>query len=57
MMRAKKSIERQSKQSIKIPLDFKNTVLAALETKPEPRKKGHQKPKPAEKGGLGEDGS
>jgi hypothetical protein len=24
---------------LKIPLDFKQTVLAALETKPEPRKK------------------
>lgn len=39
----KKPIERQSKQSIKIPLDFKNTVLAALETKPESRKPAKQK--------------
>jgi hypothetical protein len=37
-MGAKKPTERQSKLSIKIPLDFKNTVMAALETKPEPRK-------------------
>jgi hypothetical protein len=37
-MAAKKSIERQSKLSIKIPLDFKDTVLAALETPPERRK-------------------
>jgi hypothetical protein len=37
-MGAKKSVERKSKQSIKIPLDFKNTVMAALETPPEPRK-------------------
>jgi hypothetical protein len=43
-MGAKKPIERQSKQSIKIPLDFKNTVLAALETKPEQRKAGKKKP-------------
>jgi hypothetical protein len=44
-MRPKKSMERQSKQSIKIPLDFKQTVLAALETKPEPRKKATKKAK------------
>jgi len=26
-------------EKLKIPLDFKRTVLAALETKPEPKKK------------------
>ncbi len=31
--------KKQSREPIKIPLDFKQTVLAALETKPEPRKK------------------
>jgi hypothetical protein len=29
---------------LKIPLDFKQTVIAALETKPEPRKKAKKKP-------------
>ena len=43
-MGARKQVQRQSKQSIKIPLDFKNTVLAALETKPEPRKRAKKKP-------------
>jgi len=38
---------------LKIPLDFRQTVLAALETRPEPRKKKHQKPKPTAKGGRG----
>jgi hypothetical protein len=31
--------KKQLREPIKIPLDFKQTVLAALETKPEPRKK------------------
>ena len=35
-------------EPIKIPLDFKRTVLAALETKPRPR----EKKKPAIDGGL-----
>jgi hypothetical protein len=43
-MGAKKDVERQSKQSIKIPLDFKNTVMAALETKPESRKTPRKRP-------------
>jgi hypothetical protein len=30
---------KQPRERLKIPLDFKQTVLAALETKPEPRKK------------------
>jgi hypothetical protein len=30
-------------EPLKIPLDFKQTVLAALETKPEPRKKTAKK--------------
>jgi hypothetical protein len=33
-------------EKLKIPLDFKQTVLAALETKPEPRKKAKKKPTP-----------
>ena len=37
---------------IRIPLDFNQTVLAALETKPEPRKKKKQKNQsPPEKAG------
>jgi len=45
-MGAKKPTERQSKLSIKIPLDFKNTVMAALETPPErnPKKKKRKSP-------------
>jgi hypothetical protein len=39
-----KKMKRQ--EAIRIPLDFKQTVLAALETKPEPRKKATKK-KPA----------
>jgi hypothetical protein len=35
---------KRKSEKLKIPLDFKQTVLAALETKPEPRKK---KKKPA----------
>jgi hypothetical protein len=34
------------KEPLKIPLDFKQTVLAALETKPEPRKKAKRKARP-----------
>lgn len=34
----------KKREKLKIPLDFKQTVMAALETKPEPRKK-----KPAKK--------
>jgi hypothetical protein len=34
---------KRKNEPLKIPLDFKQTVLAALETKPEPRKK--KKPK------------
>jgi hypothetical protein len=30
---------KRQTEKLKIPLDFKQTVLAALETKPEPRKK------------------
>jgi hypothetical protein len=33
----------QSREPLKIPLDFKQTVLAALETKPEPKKKVSKK--------------
>ncbi len=33
----------QSREPLKIPLDFKQTVLAALETKPQPRKKTSKK--------------
>jgi hypothetical protein len=32
------------REKLKIPLDFKQTVLAALETKPENRKTGRKKP-------------
>ena len=35
---------KQHREKIKIPLDFKQTVLAALETKPEPRKIPKKKP-------------
>jgi hypothetical protein len=33
----------QSRDPIKIPLDFNQTVLAALETPPEPKKKTKKK--------------
>jgi hypothetical protein len=36
--------KQQSREPLKIPLDFKQTVLAALETKPENRKTGKKKP-------------
>ena len=41
MMGAKKSVKKMDK--IKIPLGFKHTVLAALETPPEPKKKAKRK--------------
>jgi hypothetical protein len=35
----------QSREPLKIPLDFKQTVLAALETPPERKKSPRKKPK------------
>jgi hypothetical protein len=35
--------KKMQTEKLKIPLDFKQTVLAALETKPQPRKKKKQK--------------
>jgi len=40
--------KKTSREPIKISLDFKQTVMAALETKPEPRKKSTKK-KPSRK--------
>ena len=34
----KNRMSKAKKTKLKIPLDFKQTVMAALETKPEPRK-------------------
>jgi hypothetical protein len=42
---AKKKQLHASRESLRIPLDFKQTVLAALETKPEPRKSPKKKPR------------
>jgi hypothetical protein len=39
--------QKRTREPLKIPLDFRQTVMAALETKPEPRKK---KPKTNPKG-------
>jgi len=38
--------KKQSREPLKIPLDFKQTVLAALETKPEGRKRKPAKRQP-----------
>ena len=39
--------KKRAESRLKIPLDFKQTVLAALETRPEPkRKKGKARPRP-----------
>jgi hypothetical protein len=35
--------KKQLREHLKIPLDFKQTVMAALETPPEPKKKVHKK--------------
>ena len=35
--------KKQSRELMKIPLDFKQAVLAALETPPEPKKKAAKK--------------
>jgi hypothetical protein len=35
--------KKQLREPLKIPLDFKQTVMAALETKPEPRKRKAKK--------------
>jgi len=36
--------KRKTREKLRIPLDFKQTVLAALETPPEPKKKRKKKP-------------
>jgi hypothetical protein len=38
-----KKSEEQPKSKLKIPLGFKQTVMAALETPPEPRRKKRSK--------------
>jgi len=45
MRQRKKKTSKSQREKIKILLPFKETVLAALETKPEPKKK--RKPKRA----------
>jgi hypothetical protein len=51
-MGEKKSVERQSKEAIRIPIPFEHAIAAALETKPE-GKKGPKK-KPQNNGGRKE---